>query len=142
MMFHVEPEDHHIVPGKSTLFGIGMFSGILSGIIGIAGATLLVPALKFFGFKLKQSIGTSIATSIPIAIVSAFAYAFTGNPESGVANTIGYVYWPALIAFILPTFIAAPYGAAMAHRIHTNILQSVFSIILFIIGGAMLFNAI
>ena len=55
---------------------LGLVAGWLSGLIGIGGGIIMVPALMFlFAFSLRTAEGTSIAAlAPPIGILAAYVY--------------------------------------------------------------------
>ncbi len=55
---------------------LGIFAGVMSGLIGIGGGVFIVPALVFlFGLTQHQAQGTTLAMLIPpIGILAAWAY--------------------------------------------------------------------
>src|SRR6476620_757062 len=55
---------------------IGLLAGILSGMIGVGGGIIIVPALVFFlGFTQKEAQGTSLGLLLlPIGILAVFNY--------------------------------------------------------------------
>ena len=60
---------------------IGLFSGVLSGMFGVGGGVLIVPALVFFlGMTQHQAQGTSIGLMLlPIGILAAYNYHQAGS---------------------------------------------------------------
>jgi hypothetical protein len=63
--------------------GIGILAGVLSGLVGIGGGVLIVPALVYFvGFNQKLAQGTSLAVLLPPSGAFAFwQYYRTGNVD-------------------------------------------------------------
>ncbi len=55
---------------------LGLVAGVASGLLGIGGAILLIPALVFlFGFSQARAQGTSIAALVPpVGILAAIQY--------------------------------------------------------------------
>jgi uncharacterized membrane protein YfcA len=55
---------------------LGLVAGILSGLIGIGGGTIIVPALVlFFGISQHMAQGTTLALLVPpIGILAAWTY--------------------------------------------------------------------
>lgn len=108
------------------LLAIGMGAGFMSGLVGIGGGVVIVPALVFFlGLSQQQAQGTSTALFvIPIAFVlSAWNYHKSGN--------VNWTY-----AFImLATFMAGSFfGSKLAVSIDQNVVKRIFGILLFIIA--------
>lgn len=60
---------------------IGILAGILSGMFGVGGGIVIVPALVFFlGMTQHQAQGTSLGLMLlPIGILAAYNYYKTGN---------------------------------------------------------------
>lgn len=69
-------------PSALPLIGIGIIGGLLSGLFGIGGGTIIVPALAIWlSMPQKLSAGTSVAAILPTAIVGATSYAIQGNVD-------------------------------------------------------------
>lgn len=67
--------------------GTGILAGVLSGLIGIGGGVVIVPALVYFaGFHQKMAQGTSLAVLLPPTGALAFwQYYRTGNVDLRMA---------------------------------------------------------
>lgn len=61
---------------KGVLLGlIGLITGLVNGLIGIGGGTILIPAMVFLlGEEQHTAHGTSLAIILPTAVISAFIY--------------------------------------------------------------------
>ena len=70
--------------------GLGLIAGVLSGMFGIGGGTILIPAMVFlFGLTQHQAQGTSLAIMIPpIGLLAAMRYYYSGNVKLGMAGFI------------------------------------------------------
>ncbi|MGZ4143092.1 MAG: TSUP family transporter [Actinomycetota bacterium] len=56
--------------------GIGLAAGVLSGLFGIGGGIIIVPALVFVGLSQKHATGTSLAALLlPVGILGVLEYA-------------------------------------------------------------------
>ncbi len=72
--------DVSVRPHALPLIAIGILGGLLSGLFGIGGGTIIVPALALWlSMPQKLSAGTSVAAILPTAIVGATTYALQGR---------------------------------------------------------------
>ncbi len=111
-----------------SLLLIGLFSGFISGSMGIGGGIIIIPALIFFmGLSQQYAQGTSIAVlSVPVAMVSAYNYYKSGYINFKFAGII-------IITFMVGSF----FGSKLAVTLPANILKKGFGILLLIIGIKM-----
>ena len=110
---------------------IGLIAGILSGLIGIGGGVIMIPALiMILNFNQHLSQGTTLAAMIPpIGILAAYEYYRNGYVNIPVALFIA-------LGFIIGGFI----GAKFAIPIDDKLLGRIFGIILFILSIKMIFG--
>jgi uncharacterized protein len=100
------------------LFVLGLVVGILSGLLGIGGGVVLVPALVLlFGFSQPEAQGTSLTVlSLPIAAFASIVYYRSGHVQLPVVAVIAAGF--ALGAFCGAKFVlqlpAATLRAALA----------------------------
>ena len=107
---------------------IGLGGGILSGTLGIGGATLIIPALIYF-LKFNQHLaqGTTLALMIPpIGLLAAWTYFKSGHVDIKVAALI-------CVGF----FIGGLIGAKIAISIPQDTLRKIFGLLLLILGTKM-----
>ena len=90
--------------------------GGLSGIVGAAGAFILVPVMLLI---LRIPTRMTIASSLAITFISSIG-ATIGKVMAG-----DVVFGPALV-MVISSIIAAPLGARLSKRIHTKVLQTDF----------------
>lgn len=109
---------------------IGLAAGFLSGLVGIGGGIIIVPALVLLlGFTQKQAQGTSLGIMLlPIGILAVMQYY-----KQGYIN-VNYVLIVAL-AFVAGGFL----GSKLALSLSDERMKKVFAIILFLISIKMLF---
>jgi uncharacterized membrane protein YfcA len=98
---------------------IGLAAGVLSGMFGIGGGILIIPALIFLaGFHAKLAIGTSLgAMLLPVGILGAYAYYQSGHLNMRASLLIG-----------LGLFLGAYLGAKIAHSLSGTTLQRMFAV--------------
>ena len=63
-----------------TCLGIGLLAGLLSGLFGVGGGTVIVPLLVLvLAFDQRLAAGTSLAAIVPTATVGVISYAVHGS---------------------------------------------------------------
>jgi uncharacterized membrane protein YfcA len=110
---------------------VGLVVGLVSGIVGIGGGILFVPALVWLlGMDQHKAQGTSLgALLLPVGIFAFLEYYRKGNADIRVA------------ALLAAGFLVGGYfGAVGAHHISDLWLRRVFAVTLVIIGGRMFFT--
>ncbi|MEO6902314.1 MAG: sulfite exporter TauE/SafE family protein [Bacteroidia bacterium] len=107
------------------LLCIGLLAGILSGLIGIGGGIIIVPALVYFlGSSQHQAQGTSLAVLLlPVGILAVYAYY-----KAGYVN----LQWAGIMAigFVFGGFI----GSKISIGIDEQVLKKIFAMILVLIA--------
>jgi uncharacterized protein len=108
---------------------IGLLAGILSGLVGVGGGIIVVPALVFFlGFTQKEAQGTSLGLLLlPIGILAVLNYYNKDLIDIRVVGTMA-------IGFLLGGF----FGSKIALAISEAALKKIFAIVLFYTGFKML----
>ena len=109
---------------------LGLVAGILSGLIGIGGGTIIVPALVFlFGLSQHLAQGTTLALLVPpIGILAAWTYYKQGYVDLHIAALI-----------CLGFFFGRLLGAKFATKLSDLALERVFGIALLLISLKMIF---
>ena len=105
---------------------IGFFAGILSGIFGIGGGIVIVPALMLLA-KLQPTTatGTSLAALLlPVGALGAWEYYKRGNLNISAA------LWVAL-----GLFFGAWVGARFANQLPPLYLKRAFAVFLVVVAG-------
>jgi hypothetical protein len=110
---------------------IGLFAGAISGLIGIGGGIIIVPALIYlFKFSQHAAQGTTLAMLIPpIGILAALAYYKQGHVNLPVAGFI-------CLGFVIGGFL----GAKFAVGCPEVVLRKIFGGCLLFIAGYMIFK--
>ncbi|MGQ9638724.1 MAG: TSUP family transporter [Thermodesulfobacteriota bacterium] len=109
---------------------LGLVAGTFSGLIGIGGGTIIVPALVFlFGLSQHQAQGTTLALLVPpIGFLAAWTYYKQGYVDLRIASLI-------CIGF----FLGGLLGARFAIRLSSVALERVFGVALLLISLKMIF---
>ena len=111
---------------------IGLVAGVLSGLFGIGGGVVIVPALIFLaGMKPEAATGTSLAALLlPVGVLGAWHYYRHGFVEIAPA---------AWIAAGLA--LGAWLGAHVALKLPAQDLQRAFAVFLVLVAGHLWFSA-
>lgn len=111
---------------------IGLSAGVASGIFGIGGGILIVPALVFLlKFPMPRAIGTSLAVLLPpVGAAAVWSYYRASQVDVRAA---------ALLALML--FTGAWLGAQVVQRMDATSLKIVFGLFLIVIGGYTIMSA-
>ncbi len=107
---------------------IGLMAGVLSGLLGLGGAIIIIPALVFFlGMDQYSAQGTSLATLLlPIGLLAVINYYKAGELNIKYAMVIA-------VAFIAGGYL----GSKVALQIPEDVLRKVFAGILVLIAIKM-----
>ena len=110
---------------------LGLVAGSLSGLLGIGGGVIIIPALIYlFGLTQHQAQGTTLALMIPpIGLLAAWTY-----------YKQGYVNIPMAIFVCLGFFIGGLAGAKVAVGLSSELLRKVFGVSLLLIALHMIFT--
>ena len=101
---------------------IGLAAGVLSGLVGVGGGLIIVPALIFFlGFSQHQAQGTSLGLLLlPVGILAVVNYYNKGNVDVKV------------VAIMSVAFIAGGWlGSKLALRLPEDTVKKIFAVFLF-----------
>ena len=117
----------------------GIITGFISAPMGIGGAVMNVPILKFFGYPINKAIGSAAAIGFIIALFGAIGFFFSGNYlNANLPLSIGFLNVPAFLIFIPITTLMARLGARTVHKIDKNKISKYFGIFLLIIATKFL----
>jgi len=117
----LEPTDPH----PAGLIVTGVVVGALTGIVGVGGGFLMVPALVVLGGQpMRQAVGTSL---LVISMSTALAFAL----QRGDAQ----VDWTIGLPFLALTVIGMLASASLLQRVPQRPLKGIFALTLIIIGA-------
>jgi uncharacterized protein len=111
--------------------GLGLAAGTLSGLLGIGGAIVIIPALVFvFGFDQKLAQGTTLLLMVPpIGILAALQYYRAGHADLKAGAIIAAL-------FVVGGFL----GARLADLIDPALMRRIFAVCLAAIAVKMFFD--
>lgn len=107
---------------KLKIMGLGMMTGVINGLFGSGGGTIIVPTLvHLLGVNDYKAHGTAVAVILPLSITSAIIYMKYNIINYGIALNIA-----------LGGVIGSYFGAKYLNKIPINVLRKVFgSLIIF-----------
>jgi len=111
---------------------VGVGTGFLSGLFGVGGGFLIVPALVLVT---RMGVHNAVATSL--LIISAIGF-------SGAAGALlhGSLAWPILVPFVFGGAVAMLAGRRFARRVAGPTLQRGFSLLIGLVGISMLVHGL
>lgn len=96
-----------------TCIGIGLVAGLMSGMFGVGGGTVIVPLLVLFlHFDQRLAAGTSLAAIVPMATVGVISYAISGA-----------VAWIPALILAAAAVVGAQLGTWLLQRLPQNALR-------------------
>ena len=113
---------------------IGLAAGVLSGLVGVGGGIIMVPALLFFmNYTQHQAQGTSLAVlTLPVVILASFYY-YNQCQKMGTPIDLK------IVGFLAAGFIVGGFfGSKIALAVDQDVLKKIFAIILFYSAFKML----
>lgn len=92
---------------------VGLAAGLLSGLFGVGGGTVIVPMLVLLlGFDQKLAAGTSLAAIVPTATVGVISYAVHGS-----------VAWIPALILAAGAVVGAQIGTWLLARLSQNVVR-------------------
>jgi uncharacterized membrane protein YfcA len=127
-LFQAAPNEGERMTG--TILLIGLVVGLISGVVGIGGGVLFVPALVWLlGMNQHKAQGTSLgALLLPVGAFAFFEYYRKGNADIRVALLLAAGF-----------LVGGYFGAVGAQHIPELWLRRIFALTLVLIGGRMWF---
>lgn len=112
---------------------IGLAAGVSSGLFGIGGGLIMVPALVFFlGFTQHKATGTSLAVLLPpiglAAVIEFYRH--------------GHVDLRAALVIAAGLFLGAWLGARFASKLTGPHLRLLFGVFTVLVGGYLIRDAV
>ncbi len=114
------------------LIASGALTGLLSGMMGIGGGSLMVPAMVLLlGIEQHTAQGSSLLAMIPAGAVGAWTH-----------KTLGNVATPLLYGLIPGVLIGTFLGARAAHYLPESILRFIFAVVIIWTGIRLILTSI
>lgn len=113
---------------------IGLAAGMLSGLVGVGGGIIMVPAMVFFmNYTQHQAQGTSLAVLTLPVVIFASLYYYHQCQKAGTPVDLK------IVGLLCGGFIVGAYfGSKIALKIDQDLLKKIFAVILFYTAFKML----
>ena len=110
---------------------LGAGAGVLSGLVGIGGGVIIVPALVFlFGMTQHAAQGTTLAMLVlPVGALAAWVYYRQGFVDFSIAAALAVGF-----------FLGSLGGARIAVALPAATLEKIFGVVVVLIGLKMMFG--
>ena len=120
---------------------LGFISGFISAPMGIGGAIMNVPILRYFGYSINKAIGSAVAIGFIIALFGGLGFFLTGTYlEANLPFSMGFININAFLIFIPITMFMARVGANTSNNMDKSKLQRFFGIFLYVVGTLFLYR--
>lgn len=121
------------VKTASFLAGIGVVAGLLTGLLGVGGGFVIVPALrKFTDLDMRSIVATSLMIIFLIGGVSITAHVLDGF-QYPVSVTL---------TFVLACIVGMLIGRSLMHRIESNRVQKIFATTVIGVAVYLIYSAL
>ena len=109
---------------------LGLFAGVLSGMLGLGSGTMLIPVMVLlFHLPQKSAQGTALAVMVPMALWGALLD--WKNPDIDMSLPV--------IALLVPTaLVGSLIGVQLAGRVPVHVLKRIFAVYLLIVALKLL----
>ena len=105
----------------------GFAAGILSGLFGVGGGAIFVPALVLlFGLSQIDAEGTSLLAMVPVALLGALTQSRSGLVVWKVAIPVGLIAGIGVVA-----------GNLIAEHLDDNLLRKLFAVFVLVVAAQL-----
>ena len=109
---------------------VGLAAGVLSGMVGVGGGIIIVPALVYvLGFSQHQAQGTSLGLLLlPVGLLAVINYYKQGYIDFKVVAIM-------CVAFMLGGYLGSKFSLSLP----AETVKKIFGVVLMLVAGKMLF---
>src|SRR5699024_5337080 len=130
--FEIDGEIYQYNVNYTPAFILSFLVGALSGLFGIGGGTISVPAMiLFFGIPVQVAIGTSMFMIFFISLISSSTHIF-----------LGHIAWKYVIFFIIGSYLGGTAGARMSKWFKGNTLEWILRIVILIAAIRLIYESL
>ena len=110
---------------------IGLAAGILSGLLGLGGAIIIIPALvMFLGYSQQLAQGTTLIMMVlPVGALAAWQYYQQDNVNLKAAGIL-------CIGMVIGGYL----GGYIANHVSSDMLRKIFGVLLLLVSMKMIFT--
>lgn len=128
--FHVKGETYTYSFSPVPAMGIAFVVGVVSGLFGIGGGSLMVPVMVLiFGFPIHIAVATTMFIILVSSSIGTLAHI-----------SLGHIFWEHVLFFLPGAWIGGVAGAKMNHRLKGDTIEILFSVLLVMIGIRLIWN--
>lgn len=114
----------------------GLFVGFLTGLLGVGGGFLLVPALIIvLGLRTHVAVATSLVIIVINSVAGFVPYLISGHTASGMN-------WPVVAAFALAAIVVSLPAGRLARRVHAAVLRRGFAVLVLLVAAGVTTQAV
>ncbi|MCA9009922.1 MAG: sulfite exporter TauE/SafE family protein, partial [Planctomycetaceae bacterium] len=112
---------------------VGLMTGVLSGMFGVGGGFVIVPALVLFsGMEIHRAVGTSLFVIVLVSISGVASHFANGNSLS----------WETTLQFLVGGFAGMWLGGILARQLKGPTLQKVFSVAVVLVAAFVIWKSV
>jgi uncharacterized membrane protein YfcA len=122
---------------------LSVMVGVLSTLMGIGGGSFGVPLMTLYGRSVHAAVATAAGFGLLIAVPSVIGFLLSPVPsEVRPPLTVGSVNLIAFALVVIMTWLTAPLGVRLAHRLDPGPLKRIFGLFLLAVALRMLWSAL
>ncbi len=110
--------------------GVGLAAGVMSGLFGVGGGILFVPALVALGLGQVEAAATSLLAVVPTAAVGTWRQARYGNLRVKPALIVG-----------VASIVGVEMGVQIATSLPEHVLRRLFGVLLLAVAAQLAWRA-
>ena len=115
---------------QRSVAGIGLFTGVLSGLFGIGGGAVMVPLqMLLLNEPIKSAVRTSLGAIVLISLAGLAKHTLDGN-----------VLWPPGICLAIGGMVGAQIGTRVLPRLSDNLVNVLFRLLLVLLALYMVWK--
>ena len=119
----------------------GLVSGFISAPMGITGAMMNVPLLRYLGYPISKCIGSAATIGLFISLTGSMGFLISGFYfNANLPFSVGFINIPAFLLFVPITTIMARYGANTVYKMNKDKAQRLFGVFLYTVGTIFIYR--